>query len=150
VVRVSRSREPGVHLRRIAADFGISESCLANGLKADDVKDGLKPRTTPAETVEQSEAHPDIAARCAVGRTLGTAAATRDLAALTEFLRDNGLRGVADTLDALTDLAAGHTHPPGPRDAASASPRAGDPTLEPARLTGMRGWGCRLRDGHSA
>lgn len=28
VICVARSREPGVHLREIAADFGISESCL--------------------------------------------------------------------------------------------------------------------------
>ena len=32
VVRVARSREPDVMLKTIAADFGISESCLANWL----------------------------------------------------------------------------------------------------------------------
>lgn len=36
VIRVARNREPGVHLKSIAADFGISESCLANWLKTAD------------------------------------------------------------------------------------------------------------------
>ena len=49
VVRVARSREPGVLLRDIAADFGISESCLANWMKTADVEDGLKPGTTAAD-----------------------------------------------------------------------------------------------------
>jgi len=31
VVRVARNREPDVHLKQIAADFGISESCLTWG-----------------------------------------------------------------------------------------------------------------------
>ena len=43
VVRVARNREPGVHLKQIAADFGISESCLTGWLKAADVEDGAKP-----------------------------------------------------------------------------------------------------------
>ena len=33
VIRVARSRGPGVHLKDIAADFGISESCLNNWLR---------------------------------------------------------------------------------------------------------------------
>lgn len=33
VVRVAKSREPGVHLQQIAAAFGISESCLPNWMK---------------------------------------------------------------------------------------------------------------------
>ena len=52
VVRVARNREPGVHLRDVAADFGISESCLTNWLKAADVDDGVKPGTTAAENTE--------------------------------------------------------------------------------------------------
>lgn len=60
VVRVARDREPGVHLRQIAADFGISESCLANWLKAADVEDGLKPGTTAAENAELREARKRI------------------------------------------------------------------------------------------
>ena len=55
VVRVARNREPGQHLRQIAADFGISESCLTNWLKAADVEDGLKPGTTAAENAELRE-----------------------------------------------------------------------------------------------
>ena len=35
VVRVARNREPGQTLKQIAADFGISESCLAGWIKAD-------------------------------------------------------------------------------------------------------------------
>lgn len=55
VVRVARNRESGVHLKQIAADFGISESCLNGWLKAADVEDGLKPGTTAAENAENRE-----------------------------------------------------------------------------------------------
>jgi transposase-like protein len=54
-VRVARNREPGVHLKQIAADFGISESCLNGWLKATDVEDGLKPGTTAADNAENRE-----------------------------------------------------------------------------------------------
>ena len=60
VVRVARNREPGVHLKRIAADFGISESCLTNWMKTADVEDGVKPGTTTAENVELREARKRI------------------------------------------------------------------------------------------
>ncbi len=43
-------------LKTIAADFGISESCLANWLKAADIEDGLKPGTTAADNAELREA----------------------------------------------------------------------------------------------
>ena len=56
VVNVARNREPGQHLRQIAADFGISESCLTNWMKAADVEDGVKPGTTSAENAELREA----------------------------------------------------------------------------------------------
>ncbi len=56
VVRVAWNREPGVHLKQIAADFGISESCLTNWLKIADVEDGIKPGTTAAENTELREA----------------------------------------------------------------------------------------------
>ena len=56
VVRVARNREPGQHLKQIAADFGISESCLTNWMKTADVEDGIKPGTTAAENVELREA----------------------------------------------------------------------------------------------
>lgn len=49
VVRVARDREPGVLLKQIAADFGISESCLTNWLAKADVQDGVRPATTTAE-----------------------------------------------------------------------------------------------------
>ncbi len=55
VVRVARNREPGVHLKQIAADFGISESCLTNWMKTADVEDGVKPGTTGAENAENRE-----------------------------------------------------------------------------------------------
>ena len=32
VIRVARNREPGVRIKDVAADFGISESCLTNWL----------------------------------------------------------------------------------------------------------------------
>ena len=52
VVRVARNREPGQLLKTIAADFGISESCLTNWMKSADVEDGVKPGTTAAEGAE--------------------------------------------------------------------------------------------------
>lgn len=53
---MARNREPDVMLKTIAADFGISESCLANWLKAADARDGLKPGTTAADNAELREA----------------------------------------------------------------------------------------------
>ena len=55
VVRVARNREPGRHLRQIAADFGISESCLTNWLRQTDVEEGIKPGTTNEESKENRE-----------------------------------------------------------------------------------------------
>lgn len=55
VVRVARDREPGVHLKQIAADFGISESCLTNWMKTADVEDGVKPGPNAAENAENRE-----------------------------------------------------------------------------------------------
>ena len=42
VIRVARSRAPGVRLKDIAADFGISESCLANWLSRAEGADGRR------------------------------------------------------------------------------------------------------------
>ena len=56
VVRVARDREPGTRLSDIAADFGISETCLSNWMKAADIEDGLKPGATSAENAELREA----------------------------------------------------------------------------------------------
>lgn len=55
VVAVARGREPGVTLRQIADDFGISEASLTNWLKAADVEAGRKPGTTSAEAAELRE-----------------------------------------------------------------------------------------------
>jgi transposase len=52
VVRVARNREPGVHLKQVAADFGISESCLTGWLKAADVEDGAKPGLSSDQSAE--------------------------------------------------------------------------------------------------
>ncbi|WP_156665121.1 IS3 family transposase [Rhodococcus sp. 852002-51564_SCH6189132-a] len=60
VVRVARNREPGQHLRQIAADFGISESCLTNWMRAADVEDGITPGTTAGESAELREARKRI------------------------------------------------------------------------------------------
>lgn len=49
VIRVARSRGEGVRIKDVAADFGISESCLTNWLTQADVEDGIKPGTTAAE-----------------------------------------------------------------------------------------------------
>ena len=55
VVRVARNREPGQLLKDIAADFGISETCLQRWLKVADVEDGSKPGETAAERSENRE-----------------------------------------------------------------------------------------------
>ncbi len=52
VIRVARSREPGVRLKDVAKDFGISESCLINWLASADVEDGIKAGTTAADNAE--------------------------------------------------------------------------------------------------
>lgn len=60
VVRVARGREPGQHLRQIAADFGISESCLTNWLKQADIEDGITPGSTTSENADLREARKRI------------------------------------------------------------------------------------------
>ena len=49
VVRVARNRESGESLGRIAADFGVSESCLAGWIKAADIEDGSRPGLSASE-----------------------------------------------------------------------------------------------------
>ena len=56
VVRVARNRGPGVHLKQIAKDFGISESCLTNWMSKADIEEGAKPGTTAAENADLREA----------------------------------------------------------------------------------------------
>jgi transposase len=41
VIGVARNRELGVHVRQIAADFGISKSCLNNWLPRAHREDGI-------------------------------------------------------------------------------------------------------------
>ena len=60
VVRVARNREPGQLLKPIAADFGISESCLTGWMKSADVEDGTKPGSTTANNAELREARKRI------------------------------------------------------------------------------------------
>lgn len=55
VVAVARGREPGVTLKQIAADFGISEASLTNWLKAADVEVGRRPGVTGDEAGELRE-----------------------------------------------------------------------------------------------
>ena len=52
VIRVARNRGPDVRVKDVAADFGISESCLTNWLAQADVEDGIKAGTTAAENAE--------------------------------------------------------------------------------------------------
>ena len=52
VVRVARAREHGVTVKQIATDFGISETCLQNWLRAADVEDGARPGVTFSEAAE--------------------------------------------------------------------------------------------------
>ena len=53
VVAVARKGE--APLKQIAADFGISESCLANWLRAADVEDGKRSGVTREESAELRE-----------------------------------------------------------------------------------------------
>ena len=52
VVRVVRNREPGVRIKDIAADFGISESCLHRWVKRAEIEDGVREGLTLAEEAE--------------------------------------------------------------------------------------------------
>jgi transposase len=56
VIRVARNREPGVRIKDIAADFGISESCLQNWLTQADRDDGIRPGPTSDEGADLREA----------------------------------------------------------------------------------------------
>ncbi len=58
VVAVARKGEAPI--AQIAADFGISESCLRNWLRQADVEDGVRPGSTAAEDAELREARRKI------------------------------------------------------------------------------------------
>jgi transposase len=53
VVRVAR--EGDTSIKQVAADFGISESCLSNWLRQADVEDGNRPGVTRSESAELRE-----------------------------------------------------------------------------------------------
>ena len=52
VVAVAQRREPGVTIKQIAEDFGISETCLQNWLRKAEIEAGARPGTTAAESAE--------------------------------------------------------------------------------------------------
>ena len=56
VVRVARSREPGVELSQIAKDFGIHFTTLYSWIKKADVEDGKRPGATGVQSAELREA----------------------------------------------------------------------------------------------
>lgn len=60
VIRVARDREPGVRIKDIAADFGISESCLQNWLTQTDRDDGIRSGPTTDEQADLREARKRI------------------------------------------------------------------------------------------
>jgi transposase len=55
VIRVARNREAGVRIKDVAADFGITESCLTNWLARADRDEGLKAGPSSAELAELRE-----------------------------------------------------------------------------------------------
>jgi transposase-like protein len=55
VVAVARRRDPGTTLKQIAADFGISDSCLANWLARADRDDGLRDGPSSRELEENRQ-----------------------------------------------------------------------------------------------
>ncbi len=52
---VAVARRGDATIAQLAKDFGISESCLRNWLRAADVEDGVRPGATTAESVELRE-----------------------------------------------------------------------------------------------
>ncbi len=56
VIRVARNREPGVRIKDVAADFGITASCLTTWLSRADRDDGIKPGSTTTELAELRDA----------------------------------------------------------------------------------------------
>ena len=53
---VAVARRGGAPLTQIAKDFGISESCLSNWMRAADVEDGQRPGATREESQQLREA----------------------------------------------------------------------------------------------
>jgi transposase len=57
---VAVARRGQAPISQIAKDFGISESCLRNWLRAAEVEDGARPGVTSAESAELREARRKI------------------------------------------------------------------------------------------
>jgi transposase len=55
VIRVARNSESGVRIKDIAADFGISESCLTNWMAQANRDEGVRRGKTSDEQVENRE-----------------------------------------------------------------------------------------------
>jgi transposase len=55
VIRVARNRGPGVRVKDIASDFGISESCLTNWLAQADRDEGARTGPSSEEKAENRE-----------------------------------------------------------------------------------------------
>ncbi|WP_166350996.1 transposase [Phytoactinopolyspora limicola] len=60
VVRVARSREPGVTIEQIARDFGVHPMTLQKWLRRADIDEGAKPGQTRTESEELREARKRI------------------------------------------------------------------------------------------
>ena len=60
VVRVARSREPGVTVEQIAKDFGVHPMTLFKWLRQADVDAGVKPWVSSSESVELRQARARI------------------------------------------------------------------------------------------
>jgi len=60
VVRVVRSREPGVTIEQVAKDFGVHPMTLHKWLRRADVETGVKPGQTRADGGELREARKRI------------------------------------------------------------------------------------------
>ena len=55
VVAVARCREPGVTLKQVADDFGVSDASLSNWLRQADIEDGKRPRQSTEDAAEVRE-----------------------------------------------------------------------------------------------
>jgi transposase len=55
VIRVARNRGPGVRIKDVAGDFGISESCLTNWMTQADRDEGSRAGPSSGEQAENRE-----------------------------------------------------------------------------------------------
>jgi transposase-like protein len=60
VVAVAQRREPGVSIKQIATDFGISETCLQNWLRKAEIEAGTRPGVSATESADLREARKRI------------------------------------------------------------------------------------------